>query len=105
MRCRIEFSSGFWEDYERAIRYICLKLQNSVAARALDEEFDRIIKIVQEFPRLSSPYPMTDETGAEYRFVSVKNYLAFYVIHTESQADVVEFRRFLYSGSDYMSHL
>ena len=114
MKCKVEFLPGFWADYEAAIRYISFELNNPSAARSLDAEFDRIIETVREFPHLSAPYPAKDETGEEYRCFSVKNYLAFYVIRSTGNAlqhgdrdepDVIEFRRFLYAGSDIPSRL
>ena len=115
MSCRIDFLPIFWMDYENAIRYISLNLKSPTAAHELDAEFERIVEIVRDFPRISHPYPMKDETGAEYRCISVGNYLAFYIIRplafrcsddeAAAENEVVEFRRFLYGGSDYASRL
>ena len=101
MSYRFEYKDSFWQDYFHAIGYIVDALQNPIAARELDNTFEREKRTLLVFPKAAKPYASPPEVDTEYYSLRVKNYLAFYVV----RGDVIEFRRFLYSRADLHDRL
>ena len=91
----------FEEDFKKALWHIAVSLKNPMAADALTDEFERVSELVRAFPLSVQPYPTKADRPEVYRAVGVKRYLAFYVVLD----GVVEFRRFLYAGTDIPSRL
>ena len=96
MDYRFEYAESFWLDYAEAIHYICDTLNNPIAARDLDERFERIKRTVLPFPAAYKPFAAPPEVETPYYTLPVGSYLAFYVVLD----GVIEFRRFLYAHSD-----
>lgn len=92
-------TTQFRKDFKEALRYIAVNLQNPIAADAMVDTFDEAAEQVRAFPFAVQAYPTYRQSI--YRAINVKNYLAFYVVLD----DAVEFRRFLYAGSDILLHL
>lgn len=88
-------------DISEAADYIEFVLKNPKAAEDLLEEADQKINALLPFP---TQHPVVkDKLLATWgvRFVTVKNYLAFYVIR-KNQITVI---RFLYAKSNWLSIL
>lgn len=101
MSYRFEYRESFWQDYLGALAYIWEELENPIAARNLDDAFEREKRALLSFPKASKPYLSPPEVDEAYYALPVKNYFAFYVVRD----GVVEFRRFLYSRSDLSERL
>ena len=93
MSYRFEYSDSFWRDYFGALEYLTDVLKNRIAARELDDAFEREKRTLRTMPKASRPYLSPPCVDADYYVLRVKNYMAFYVVRD----DVVEFRRFLFS--------
>ena len=86
----------FEKDIEKVRDYIANTLQNPVAAQQLINETENAI-----IKRLSNPasfakYVSVKDRKQPYYTIRVKNYIVFYVVI----GDVMEVRRFIYSGRD-----
>ena len=101
MAYRFEYRESFWQDYLSALAYIADTLKNPVAARALDKAFEQEKRVLLSFPKAARPYASPPKVDADYYAIRVKNFLAFYVVN----GDVIEFRRFLFSRSEYTDRL
>ena len=101
MSYKFEYRDTFWQDYLAALTYIAENLQNRIAARELDEAFEREKRVLLSFPTAARPYASPPDVDTNYYVLRVKNYLAFYVV----MGDVVEFRRFLYSRANLQDRL
>lgn len=101
MAYRFEYRASFWQDYSAALYYIADNLKNQIAARELDEAFEREKQVLLHFPTAGKPYASPPDVDTNYYVLRVKNYLAFYVV----MGDVVEFRRFLYSRANLRERL
>jgi len=98
---RFEYRQSFWQDYFSTLEYIAVTLKNPIAARALDEAFEREKRVLLSFPRAARAYASPPAVDTEYYAIRVKNYLAFYIVNGET----IEFRRFLYSRSELSDRL
>ena len=98
---QLRLTPQFKADFQAVLRYITIDLSNPIAANALIDELDDALEQVQTYPFSVRPFPTKLNRPEVYRAVGVKRYMAFYVVLD----GVVEFRRFLYSGSDYASRL
>lgn len=101
MAYRFEYRESFWEDYLSALEYIAVTLKNPIAARTLDEAFEREKRVLLSFPKAARPYASPPKVETDYYALRVKNYFAFYVVSGE----VIEFRRFLYSRAENADRL
>jgi len=90
-------------DIDSAADYIEFKLLNPIAADALLEDVHQwipeVLPFPYQFPLLNDPLLST----WGIRYVSVNNYLAFYVI--DDAAEVVHMIRFLHSRQDWAAIL
>ncbi len=101
MAYRFEYRASFWQDYSAALAYIAGSLKNPLAARELDEAFEREKQALLSFPTAAKPFASPPDTDANYYALRVKSYMAFYVV----AGDVIEFRRFLYSRANLYDRL
>lgn len=101
MAYRFEYRASFWQDYSSALAYIAGSLKNPIAAKELDDAFEREKQVLLSFPTAGKPFASPPDVDADYYVLRVKNYLAFYVV----AGDVVEFRRFLYSRANLHDRL
>ncbi|MCK5196874.1 MAG: type II toxin-antitoxin system RelE/ParE family toxin [Spirochaetales bacterium] len=84
-------------DLHELIAYISDILKAPQPAMKLLDNFDSSISRLKEFPYSCRIYQTEKLLETEYRVLSVKNYLVFYVVieHT------VEIHRIIYGGMDY----
>ena len=91
------------QDILSAVKYIADVLKAPVAANHLLDEIERYEGILETTPNI---YPFVpDERLAEkgLKFVTVKNYILFYIINeNENTVDVI---RFLHSRRDWLNLL
>jgi mRNA-degrading endonuclease RelE of RelBE toxin-antitoxin system len=78
-------------------RYIKNELQNPMAARQLFEEMNKAIASRLSSPLAFEPYYSKKERQHFYYRIRIKNYVIYYVVID----DVMELRRFVYSGRKY----
>lgn len=84
------------KDLRDIINYIADNLKAPKAAMDLLDAFDKSMLRLQQFPYSCKVYQPIEPLEAEYRMLSVKNYLIFYTV-TE---DVVEVQRIFYAKMD-----
>ena len=101
MAYRFEYRASFWQDYSAALAYIAGNLKKPIAARELDEAFEREKQALLSFPAAGKPFASPPDVDADYYVLRVKGCLAFYVV----AGDVVEFRRFLYGRANLYDRL
>ena len=101
MNYRLSYSDQFWEDFASALRYTVMELKNPIAANALNDALNSAVQTVAAFPNAMPAWRGAGSRETVYRSVSVKSYLAFYVV----TGDTVEFRRFLSGASDLSTQL
>ena len=99
MHYRINYAESFLWDYGEAVDYIGRTLQNPIAARKMDDKFEKAKSTVLGYPKATKPFAVPPQVDTPYYTIPVGNYLALYVVLD----DVIEFRRFLYAHSD-LSH-
>ena len=103
MKYQLHSTQSAERDLIQAADYIEFVLKNPQAADDLLAEADKKIHALLLFPK---EHPLTEDkllASWGVRFMTVKNYLAFYVVSEEkSQVTVI---RFLYAKSDWHSIL
>lgn len=103
MKYQIEITAAAERDMTQAADYIEFVLKNPKAADDLLNEAEKQINSLSEFP---AKFRLVDDpvlASWGIRFVSVKNYLAFYLI--DSGRNTVIIVRFLYQKSEWKSIL
>lgn len=101
MNYHVHNTDQFEEDLNQALDYIEFSRQNPQAADNLQDEAEHTLASLSP-----SRYALVDDAllaSWGIRFVSVKNYLAFYVVDEETQT--VHVIRFLYGRSDWRAVL
>lgn len=68
------------KDLINIVDYISDILKNPQAALELLNNIDHSISLLKQFPYSCRIYPSKDSLETEYRLLSVKNYLIFYVV-------------------------
>lgn len=91
------------EDIRSAVRYISDTLMNKKAANNLLDELDEKIGLLSEQPYINPLVRDSFLASNGFRFQSVNNYLAFYIIHEETKT--VSVIRFQHSRRDWISLL
>jgi toxin ParE1/3/4 len=97
------FAQQFKSDLQSCVDYVRKKLQNPIAAKDLRNKVKETYKLLRENPYMR---PLVkDEELAEkgYRFISVKNYLIFYVI--DEPAQKVDLVAFMYARRNWQQIL
>lgn len=87
------------KDLRNIISYIVDHLKAPKAAMDLVDTLDNSILRLQQFPFSCKLYQAMEPLDIEYRMLSVKNYLVFYVV-TELE---VEIHRIIYSRMNLVS--
>lgn len=90
-------------DVMKTVSYIDTVLKNPIAADALIDEFEKRIQELSSFPQ---KYPLVQDpllASWGIRFLSIKNYLAFYLV--DQQAKTVHVVRFPFGKSNWLSVL
>ncbi len=91
------------KDLMDAVSYISNELKNKQAAFSL---IDLVEETVNSLTNMPERYAVVDdETLARegFRFITIKNYLLFYIVRKESETVVVQ--RFLYARRDWSNIL
>lgn len=102
MTYKIIFSPRFTASLDNAFGYISNDLSSPIAAENLMSEIDKRISYTAENPYM---YPLCPEPLSRlgYRKITVKNYIAVYLIKEEEKA--VHFLDFIYGRQNYIDIL
>lgn len=96
---RIEYSPRALKDLDAIWDYIEKELCNPSAAQNTVEGIMDKIDILMSFPEAGAKLEFENGLNSGYRYVSFKNYLAFYRLRSDG---IVYIDRVIYSGRDYM---
>lgn len=96
---RIEYSPRALKDLDGIWDYIEKELCNPSAAQNTVEGIMDKIDILMSFPEAGAKLEFENGLNSGYRYVSFKNYLAFYRLRSDG---IVYIDRVVYSGRDYM---
>lgn len=96
---RIEYSPRALKDLDGIWDYIEKELCNPSAAQNTVEGIMYKIDILMSFPEAGAKLEFENGLNSGYRYVSFKNYLAFYRLRSDG---IVYIDRVVYSGRDYM---
>ncbi len=91
------------KDLRDAVSYISNGLKNNQAAVNL---IDLVEKTVNSLTGMPERYAVADDeilAREGFRFITIKNYLLFYIVRKETETVVIE--RFLYARRDWMNIL
>ncbi|MCM1335621.1 MAG: type II toxin-antitoxin system RelE/ParE family toxin [Bacteroides sp.] len=93
---KLRYLPLFEDDLYEAVSYITDVLHNPRAAEKLIEETENAILERQKMPLAFEPYHSAKNRKSTYYRIYVGNYTVFYVVID----DIMEVRRFIYSGRD-----
>lgn len=96
---RIEYAPRALKDLDGIWDYIEKELCNPSAAQNTVEGIMDKIDILMSFPEAGAKLEFENGLNSGYRYVSFKNYIAFYRLRAEG---IVYIDRVVYSGRDYM---
>lgn len=99
MQSKIEYSPKAVRDLDEIWDYIEIELCNPSAAQNTVEGTMDKVDILMSFPEAGVKLEFENGLNSGYRYVSFKNYLAFYRLRSD---DIVYIDRVIYSGRDYM---
>ena len=99
MQRRIEYSPRALKDLDGIWDYIEKELCNPSAAQNTVEGIMDMVDILRSFPEAGAKLEFENGLNSGYRYVSFKNYLAFYRFRSDG---IVYIDRVVYSGRDYM---
>jgi addiction module RelE/StbE family toxin len=88
----ITYLPSFQQDLNAITEYIIYTLEAPQAALNLLDELEKSINNLKEFPLAHRLYRPIKPIPTEYRVVTVKNYLVFYVVLGET----IEIHRIIY---------
>jgi addiction module RelE/StbE family toxin len=88
----IKYLPSFQQELDAIVEYITFTLEAPKAALNLLDELDESINNLKEFPLAHRLYRPIKPIATEYRILTVKNYLVFYVV----LGDIVEIHRIIY---------
>jgi addiction module RelE/StbE family toxin len=88
----IQYLSSFQKDLNAIIEYITYTLEALRAVSNLLDEIEKCIRDLKEFPLGHRLYRPIRPISTEYRVLTVKNYLIFYVVLEE----FIEIHRIIY---------
>ena len=99
---RIEYAPRALKDLDGIWDYIEKELCNPSAAQNTVEGIMDKIDILMSLPEAGAKLEFENGLNSGYRYVSFKNYIAFYRLRAEG---IVYIDRVVYSGRDYMKIL
>ena len=103
---KLRYLPLFYEDLEKKVLYIAIKLKNEKAANDLVDEVEKAILIRQPVAEAFEPYISLKERKYPYYRIYVKNFVIYYVvIDDEGDDKIMEVRRFLYKRQDKEKYL
>jgi toxin ParE1/3/4 len=91
------------QDLKEAVSYISNELKNKQAAYKLVDMVEEAVVSLQSMPER---YAIVDDeilAMEGFRFITIKNYLLFYVVRNETKTVVIQ--RFLYARRDWLNLL
>ena len=88
----IKYLPSFYHELDAIVDYITFTLKTPRAALNLIDELEKSINNLKEFPFARRLYRPIKPLATEYRILTVKNYLVFYVVLEE----IVEIHRIIY---------
>lgn len=83
------------KDIENTILYIVNTLNAPTAASNLLSEIDKALSQIRQFPYSCKVFHTLFKTEYEYRILTVKNYLLFYIVKEDEK--IIEIHRMIYS--------
>ena len=86
------------QDITSIVTYIAEKLDAPKAAIELLDDIEKTVEKLRDFPYMYKVYQSVGPLEHEYRVISIKNYLIFYVVL--EQAKIVEIHRVIYAKMD-----
>lgn len=95
-RYELRILSMFEEDLNKIVDYICLDLQNPIAAESMVDAVEKAIHERLSCAEAFEPYHSAKERRYPYYRISVKNYTIYYVVI----GNIMEVRRIMYSRRD-----
>lgn len=93
---KLKYLSLAQKDLRYIVDYIADTIKAPKAAIDLIDELDSSISRLQQFPYSCRVYQPIEQLQSEYRMLTVKNYLVFYLV-TEHE---VEIHRIVYAKMD-----
>ena len=93
---RLRYTPSFDEDFTETVRYIAEVLQNPQAAEKLIDDTEKLIMERLKAPCAYQQFQSVRVRKHPYYRINVHHYAVFYVVIE----DVMEIRRFLYSGRE-----
>ncbi|MEO1814553.1 MAG: type II toxin-antitoxin system RelE/ParE family toxin [Acetobacterium sp.] len=87
------------KDLQEILLYIADQLKAPQAAVDLMESLEQAIAMLDQFPYAHQIYPLIKPLKAEYRLLSVKNYVVLYVVKEPEK--IVEIQRILYAKMNF----
>lgn len=93
---RIRYLPIAQKDLQDIVLYILENLKSLKAAMDFIDSLDESILRLKQYPYSCKLYQLKEPLELEYRFLSVKNYLVFYIV-TEN---TVEIHRIIYAKMD-----
>ena len=88
----IKYLPSFQQELNTIVEYITLTLEAPKAASNLLDELEKAIHNLRDFPLAHRLYHPIKPITTEYRVLTVKNYLVFYVVLGE----IIEIHRIIY---------
>ena len=92
----MRYTPSFDEDFTETVRYIAEVLQNPQAAEKLIDDTEKLIMERLKAPCAYQQFQSVRVRKHPYYRINVHHYAVFYVVIE----DVMEIRRFLYSGRE-----
>ena len=88
----IKYLPSFYHELDAIVEYITYTLEAPRAASNLLDELEKSINELKAFPLARRLYRPIKPIETEYRILTVKNYLVFYVV----LEDIIEIHRIIY---------
>jgi addiction module RelE/StbE family toxin len=88
----IKYLPSFQQELDAIVEYIIFTLEAPQAALNLLDELEESIDNLKKFPLAHRLYRPIKPISTEYRILTVKNYLVFYVV----LEDTIEIHRIIY---------
>ena len=88
------------QDVEQAARYIAKELQNPIAANQLLDDIESAVTSLEILPIRHSFVKNEDMANLGFRFLTVHNYLVFYIVRDDKKSVMIE--RFLHRRRDWI---
>jgi len=88
----IKYLPSFYQELDAIVEYITFTLEAPRAALNLLDELEESINNLKAFPLSHRLYRPIKPISTEYRILTVKNYLVFYVVLD----DTIEIHRIIY---------